>query len=393
MSFVNRLKCFIHNHYLSQKIYISYIEVRNSIKRKKILSRLIGLFKYPIIISKPKILLEQARRNLMDYHPKPSCCTATTSNVIMKEKYDLQIIVPCYNVEKFINKCVDSIISQSTDVSYHVILIDDGSTDHTPQILDNYKNNPFISVVHLTNGGSSIARNTGIKYLFAKYIMFIDGDDYLLPNAINNLMRPALLNHYDIVEGGFQRVFQGRVLSQESYKMNRKMDPEKMRGYPWGKVFKRELWRSFNYPVGLRHQDTINSFLVFPIARKAYVIKEVVYGYTQNPLGVSKTTRNITAAIDTYWITECLDEERQKLGYKNNRKYYNKLIEQFIMNHNRIDNVPELIKESVFVLERELLLGRFSHIMSIKHFLFALSFYLNDYNKYCYYFKKLYLLK
>ena len=97
------------------------------------------------------------------------------------------LIVPIYNVEKYINKCIDSILSQEY-LDYELILINDGSTDNSGIICDEYeKNNSKIKVIHKKNGGLSSARNEGLKYATGKYIWFIDSDDWILDKSLETL--------------------------------------------------------------------------------------------------------------------------------------------------------------------------------------------------------------
>ena len=99
----------------------------------------------------------------------------------------LSIIVPVYNVEKYLNQCIDSIIDGGFNEKCQLILVDDGSTDHSGSICDDYKATNIV-VIHKKNGGLASARNTGIKYASGKYIAFIDSDDYVARNSIVNVL-------------------------------------------------------------------------------------------------------------------------------------------------------------------------------------------------------------
>lgn len=117
----------------------------------------------------------------------------------MEEKNKVTIIVPIYNVEQYIHKCVDSILKQ-TYGNLEVILVDDGSPDSCPRICDAYKENDIrVRVIHKVNGGLSDARNAGLDAATGDYITFIDADDYYAPNAIEKLMEAVLQSHADIV--------------------------------------------------------------------------------------------------------------------------------------------------------------------------------------------------
>lgn len=118
----------------------------------------------------------------------------------------LSIIVPIYNVEQYLRKCVDSLLNQDMD-DYEIILVDDGSPDTCPQICDNYaavhKN---IRVVHRKNGGLSAARNSGIEIAQGEYIMFVDSDDYIEPNVLRKLITQVEHDNLDVLRYNYQNV-------------------------------------------------------------------------------------------------------------------------------------------------------------------------------------------
>ena len=101
----------------------------------------------------------------------------------------ISVIIPVYNVEKYINRCVDSVIHQSY-TNLEIILVDDGSPDNCPTICDNYsKQDSRIKVIHKKNGGLSDARNVGIEHSKGKYITFIDSDDYISNDYVEILYK------------------------------------------------------------------------------------------------------------------------------------------------------------------------------------------------------------
>ena len=96
-----------------------------------------------------------------------------------KEIPDVSIIIPTYNVEKYIQQCLDSVISQRTNFRFHVICINDGSTDNTGLLLKKYENAENVTIIHQKNKGFSGARNVGLRKTNGKYIMFVDSDDFI----------------------------------------------------------------------------------------------------------------------------------------------------------------------------------------------------------------------
>lgn len=129
-------------------------------------------------------------------------------------KIILSIVVPIYNVEKYLRKCVDSLLNQDID-NYEIILVDDGSPDSCSQICDEYAkhytlnithNTPTIRVVHRENGGLSAARNSGIEVAQGEYVMFIDSDDYIEPNVLGGLLEQIEHDKLDVLRYRLQYV-------------------------------------------------------------------------------------------------------------------------------------------------------------------------------------------
>lgn len=111
----------------------------------------------------------------------------------------LSIIVPVYNVEKYLKTCINSLLEQKLD-AYEIILVDDGSTDSSGGICDEYaKKHEKIQVIHKKNGGLSSARNTGIENAVGKYIGFVDSDDYIMPEMYKNLIEVAKMCNAQMV--------------------------------------------------------------------------------------------------------------------------------------------------------------------------------------------------
>ena len=125
-----------------------------------------------------------------------------------KLKTSLSIIVPIYNVEKFLHKCLDSIIqSEWDDILYEIIIVNDSSPDGSLHIANNYaKEYNFITVISQDNKGLGGARNTGIRNANGDYILFLDSDDFLLPDKLHIVVKTTIKNRLDIMEFGAVRV-------------------------------------------------------------------------------------------------------------------------------------------------------------------------------------------
>ncbi|MCO4542854.1 Exopolysaccharide biosynthesis transcriptional activator EpsA [Streptococcus infantarius subsp. infantarius] len=118
----------------------------------------------------------------------------------------ISVIVPVYNVESYLERCINSLLNQ-TYSNLEIILIDDGSTDRSGQICDQYKNRDEFVVIHKENAGLGMARNTGLDVATGKYIIFVDSDDYIDNNMIQSLYEEIQKTSSDTCIGGFKRVY------------------------------------------------------------------------------------------------------------------------------------------------------------------------------------------
>ncbi len=118
----------------------------------------------------------------------------------------ISVVVPVYNVQKYLNRCIETILTQTFNLKYEIILVDDGSTDDSGKICDKYKMKyEFIKVIHKKNAGLGFARNTGIENAEGKYITFIDSDDYIHKDMLMDLYNAAENNEADICYSDFFR--------------------------------------------------------------------------------------------------------------------------------------------------------------------------------------------
>lgn len=125
----------------------------------------------------------------------------------------ISIIIPVYNIEKYIEKCLDSILDQTYE-DFEVIIVDDGSTDSSGQICDSYaRTDNRIKVIHIKNGGASKARNIGIEYSSGDWITFVDGDDYIESTMLAELHKELCEKNLDVVFCDF------RMVSEDSTKV------------------------------------------------------------------------------------------------------------------------------------------------------------------------------
>lgn len=150
----------------------------------------------------------------------------------------ISVVVPVYNVEKYLNRCVESIVNQ-TYKNLEIILVDDGSTDSSPAICDEWaQKDNRIKVIHKKNGGLSSARNAGIKALTGKYVCFIDSDDYIEINTFELMLKSITKDDYDVCICSANLVDKDyNIISKENYKSSTFSGEEVMKAFLTGKVF------------------------------------------------------------------------------------------------------------------------------------------------------------
>jgi len=188
---------------------------------------------------------------------------------INREK--ISVIVPVYKVEKYLNRCVESICKQSYS-NLEILLVDDGSPDSCPQMCDEYaKADSRIIVIHKENGGLSSARNAALEVATGDYVICVDSDDYIHPRAVEKLYQACVMYQADIamglhfVEKGEKLLIEDPVVDEvEIYSAVEALQvllaDKKMRNYAWNKLYKRELFEEVRYPEGRNYEDSPITF-------------------------------------------------------------------------------------------------------------------------------------
>lgn len=266
-------------------------------------------------------------------------------------EYDLHIIVPTYNEERNIAKCLDSIIENKTDYRVLTTVINDGSTDNTKNILLRYLERPDIEVINQDNQGLSGARNRGIEILRGRFIMFVDSDDSLPKGSINNLLNKSIASQADIIGGGYLVVDQHDHIISEYTPLS-----TKQHGYPWGKIYKASLFRDVHFPGNYWFEDTLIGMIIDKLAAKTDNVSEPVYRYLDNQNGITHKSEGNKRVLDTFYVTRQLLRDRETLGMKMTDSFYHDLLWQVKMNQRRISTLRDMIvNEDIFTATRYLL--------------------------------------
>ena len=196
----------------------------------------------------------------------------------------ISVVVPVYKVEKFLPRCIESVLHQ-TFQDWELILVDDGSPDRCSEICDAYAaKDSRITVIHQENSGVSAARNEGMKHCAGDYLYFLDADDYLAPAALETMLCMAQAYKADIVMTGHNRVESDGYIhddakSWENFNSTKDIQIAILRNrlpnFPWGKLYKRLLWKNVSFPVGLLIEDAYVMAHIFFKAKKYILIENL----------------------------------------------------------------------------------------------------------------------
>lgn len=215
----------------------------------------------------------------------------------------VSVIVPIYNVEKYLEKCINSLLSQTLE-DIQIILVNDGSKDNSGNIAKEYEKNNKNRIIYVEkeNGGLSDARNYGLKYATSDFIAFLDSDDYIEKNAYEEMYNKAIEENADYVECDFIWEFPNKIRVDKQYPYkNKKEMLSFVRVVAWNKLIKRQLITDNNleFPKGLRYEDIEFTYKLIPFVNKfAYVDKPFIH-YVQREGSIANVQNERTAEIFT----------------------------------------------------------------------------------------------
>lgn len=204
----------------------------------------------------------------------------------------ISVIVPVYHVEKYLDKCVQSIVDQ-TYQNLEIILVDDGSPDNCPAMCDAWAaRDSRIKVIHKPNGGLSDARNAGMAVATGEYIGFIDGDDYVTADMYRLLYDRLIVDCSDIAACGVEMVYMdgrpphpltpnGDYILDNAHAMEAIIREDFLKQPVWYKLYKTELIRDIPFAVGKYHEDVFWSWQAVDRANQVSVFHTPCYCYIQ----------------------------------------------------------------------------------------------------------------
>lgn len=239
----------------------------------------------------------------------------------------VSIIVPFYNVEGYIEKCLETLVNQTLE-EIEIILVNDGSKDRSVEIVKKFLKQYPEKIMYLAkeNGGLSDARNFGIKYAKGEYIAFLDSDDYVEKDMYKNMYELAKKENSDIVECDFYWEYPNKKKIDTAKQYNGKKEMlEKIRVVAWNKLIKREILEKTNvqFPKGYRYEDVEFTYKLIPFLEKVSFCKQPLIHYVQRDGSISNSQNERTKeifdvldhVIEFYKENEIYNEYKEELEY------------------------------------------------------------------------------
>lgn len=300
----------------------------------------------------------------------------------------ISIIIPFYDSENYVARCLDSVLSQDMP-DFEIIAVNDGSPDSTPSLLEEYaKKDRRIQIVNLKNGGVAWARNQGVLKAKGEYLMFIDGDDFILPGCLTRIYNHAQSNDADVII--FSHIqWQDGVFGkphQYPYPQNTVIDALTATRLllidgdfaVWNKIIKRKLYmdQNINFAEGRPLEDFPVSYQMLSKSKRIVYLDTAFYAYVQRSISLSHSPLTARVIRDLIYSFDFVEEEIRKAGWEHelaeafDRRYIDVLtffLRTCYSNPNRYKSIGEL-KEAKSLLKERFSNISFSRIFSNQYF-------------------------
>ncbi len=256
----------------------------------------------------------------------------------------ISVIIPIYNIEPYLRRCIDSVLCQ-TYTNLEILLVDDGSTDGSGGLCDSYvEADNRVRVIHKANGGLAEARNSGLDEINGKYVLFIDGDDYVAPEHIELLYQGLKMYGADISCCGLVRSSDNKIVWPECHNIYQICEPMDaiykmlyVKGIYMsadGKLYCRDLFDGIRYPAGQLYEDLATTYRIMAKASRIAWTEDQTYCYFQRQGSIVRskiTEKHLVAfeflqemeksfpidhelhkAVESHYINLCMDFLRNK---------------------------------------------------------------------------------
>ena len=312
---------------------------------------------------------EELAAKLNEFSIRPNGIAFSKDCVLENEpELDSYVIIPCYNSQDYLEECLETILNQKSSCTYEVVAVNDGSTDETKNILEKYqKLYKHLVVVNQENKGFSGARNSGIRVSKGRYLLFVDSDDYVEGDYIENLVGNATRNKLDITACGYMTFRDKKVIKRVFVRGSK--DRTLLNGCFWAKAFKREIFEHVIFPEGYWYEDSILAHLIYPKIETFASVGGCFYAYRSNENGITISSRGKKKSIDTFYISDLMIDSISKYfgdSYLKSKEYYELLLEQFYLNLVRVKNIDENIQKMIFKAQSDFISENYMHLSTEK---------------------------
>ncbi|MBR6308414.1 MAG: glycosyltransferase [Lachnospiraceae bacterium] len=309
-----------------------------------------------------KMTLESAKRIVEEvYRTKKYECNGQISDIV---DYEISLIIPVYNGEKYLEKCIESLVNQKTERKYELIFINDGSTDSSMDILKKYESLPNVVILSQDNSGISRTRNKGIEVSKGKYIGFVDNDDYVSEDYVEKMMTLADKLNADVIKCGCVEFDSdtGKLLhdfgthEDATYENGLGKELLKYDGFIWGGCYRKDFWGKTIFPKDYWYEDMITRFLPYRRAQRFGYLGESMYYKREHATNSAKklwVSGNVKS-LDQYFLTKELVRMNDELGLERDEVLFRLIVSEFgFMLGHRTKNLKKNIREAVFVMASE----------------------------------------
>jgi len=228
----------------------------------------------------------------------------------------VSVIVPVYNTENYIEKCLETLVTQTLD-DIEIIVVNDGSTDNSEKLINKFIEEfpDKIKYYKKENGGLSDARNFGLNHANGEYIGFIDSDDYIDYTMYEKMYNLAKKEKADIVECDFYWIYPNKTKIDTGTEYNKKETYfTSSRVMACNKLIKKEIIKDIKFPKGLRYEDVEFFYKIIPNINKFLILKEPLYYYIQRESSISNFQNERTSEIFNI-LNNILEYYKQKAIY------------------------------------------------------------------------------
>lgn len=271
----------------------------------------------------------------------------------MIEEKKISVIVPIYNVEKYLDKCINSIVLQ-TYKNIEILLIDDGSTDKSFYICEKWKKKDYrINVIHKSNGGLSDARNYGLNIASGEYVCFIDSDDYIEKDYIEKLYKILIKNKVRVSQCGINYINEkDKKLKQIGYKTNIVLNGREIikdscnkhfieNEVVWNRLYDIKIFENLRFPKGKVHEDEYITYKILYNEDKIAITAECLYNYRQSNNSIMRSNYSIKKFMD---FSEAYKEKIIYFKERGDIEVYDMVIRSYLSN---LSNIFIKIKKNI----------------------------------------------